>query len=369
MKVAVLTSSRADYSIYFPLLKKLNPQNGFQLTIIAFGTHLSKKHGYTIQKIKEDGFTNIVAIETMPLGDLPKDIAEAQAKTIQAFAPHFAQYSYDVVFALGDRFEMFAAVAAGLPFNVNFAHIHGGETTLGAIDNAYRHSISHMSNWHFVTCSAYKNRLEEILGSSQNIFNVGALSIENLSHLKLYSTEEMVKLFNIDFTKPSILSTFHPETVAFKKNEIYIEEIIQSFKKLNKYQIVVTMPNADTMGNFIREKLQIAAKELSNLILVESFGTLGYLSAMKHCEFLLGNTSSGFVEASYFPKAVINLGHRQDGRLRSAHIFDTEIDCNKILNQVKVIEQLKNNLPHLQEYGSGNTSDLMIEILKNKSFE
>ena len=363
LKVAVLTSSRADYSIYFPLLKQLKADDYFELEIIAFGTHLSEQHGATYKAIEKDGFEVKHKIENLLKGDHPKDISESQGATMIAFADFWSEHTFDLVFCLGDRFEMFSAVSAGVPFNVKFAHIHGGETTLGAIDNVYRHSISLMSKFHFVTCKAYNDKLKSLLGKDQKIFNVGALSIDNLKNLKLYSKPKMIELFGLDLNKPSILFTFHPETVSFEKNEVYIQEIIKAFQLLKEYQLVITMPNADTMGNLIRCYLEKYFAEVKNVFAIENFGTLGYLSAMKHCKMMLGNTSSGFVEASYFPTPVVNLGSRQDGRLRNRHIFDVEIKKASIVQKVREISQ-GTHLLNENSYGAGDTAVTICKILK-----
>ena len=367
MKVGVLTSSRADYSIYYPLLKKLNGDPFFELHILAFGTHLSLQHGRTVDKIKEDGFTVSHEIQTLPVDDQPKSIVKAQAKTMSAFSELFAQESYDLLFALGDRFEMFAAVASTLPFDLKVAHIHGGETTLGAIDNAYRHSISLMSKLHFCVTEAYENRLVELLGTEKGIFNVGSLSMDNMKHLTLLSIEEMKEKFGVDLSKPSILFTFHPETVAFEKNEVYIKEIISALSELDHFQLVITMPNNDTMGSMVRNHLNDFISKATNVFAIENFGTIGYLSAMKHCALMLGNTSSGFAEAAYFPKWVINLGQRQAGRYRTPNIVDVpEIEKSAILS---TINQLKDSAePTFQNpYGNGNTAEQIIKILKDKT--
>jgi len=369
MKIGVLTSSRADYSIYYPLLKKLKNDSFFDLTLIAFGTHNSKVHGNTLNSIKKDGFTKVDLLETMPISDEPIEISKSQGKTIDVFAEYYQNNKFDLIFALGDRFEMFAAVAAGLPFNLKFAHLHGGETTLGAIDNAYRHAISHMAKIHFPACAEYEKRLHQLLDNPHHVYNVGALSIENLKNLDLLSIDELESKFKLDFKLPTILCTFHPETVAFDKNKIYIAELIKAFKALSNYQIVVTMPNADTMGNCIRQELEKAANKLPNLKLIESFGTIGYLSAMKHCKFMLGNTSSGFGEASYFPTPAINIGNRQDGRMRSPHIFDTTIDEASILETVNLVVEKSKSLKPLFPYGDGNTSTSIVNILKQINLE
>ena len=363
MKVAVLTSSRADYGIYLPLLKALKNDSFFDLSIIAFGTHLSKKHGYTLNQIIEDGFEVPIKVDTMPDGDSPIAISEAMGKTITNFSKVWNEHKFDLVFCLGDRYEMFAACASSVPFNVKLAHIHGGEQTLGAIDDAFRHAITHMSTYHFTTTEQYKNRVTELKGSSKNIYNVGALSIENLKTLPLLSIEEFKDKFNINLSKPSILITFHPETVSFEKNEMYINELIAALSEIKSYQFIITMPNADTMGNMIREKLYSFIKNNDNAIGVESFGALGYLSCMKHCSFMLGNTSSGFVEASFFPKYVINLGERQTGRIVTENILNCPIEQKGIVKAINSFLNVK--LPKtINVYGEGNTSEKIIQSLK-----
>ena len=363
MKVAVLTSSRAEYGIYYPLLQKLKADPFFDLEIIAFGTHLSTEHGYTLDHILADGFDVGHRIETAPKGDSALDISSSIGSTIQQFADFWSRHTFDIVFALGDRYEMFAAVSAAFPFNIKIAHISGGETTLGAIDNAYRHAISLMSAYHFASTNIYKNRICEIIGSDKNVYNVGALNIENFITQEYLSVEVFKDRFNIDLSIPSILITFHPETVALDRNVEYTEELIKALEQCDTYQLIITMPNADTMGNIIRGRLNQFIYTHENAIGVESFGMLGYISCMKYCAFMLGNTSSGFVEAAYFPKYVINIGDRQKGRLLTPNIINTPVDSAVILAAVKKIEaaQIPNKIT---VYGEGNTAQLICEILK-----
>ena len=363
MKIAVLTSSRADYGIYLPLLKAFKNDSFFDLSIIAFGTHLSKNHGYTLNQILEDGFEVLVKVDTMIDGDSPLDISKAIGKTITKFSTIWNENKFDLVFCLGDRYEMFAACVASVPYNIKLAHIHGGEQTLGAIDEVFRHSITNMSTYHFTTTDQYKNRIIELKGGDKNIYNVGALSIDNLKTLPLLSVEEFKNKFNIDLSKPSILVTFHPETVLLEKNETYINELLAALNETKNYQFIITMPNADTMGNMIREKLNIFISENFNAIRVESFGTLGYLSCMKHCSFMLGNTSSGFVESSFFPKYVINIGERQTGRIVTENIYNCPIEKNAILKGIEKFNQKK--LPaSIGIYGDGNAAKKIVTIIK-----
>ncbi len=364
LKVGVLTSSRADYSIYSPLLLKIEEDSFFEMEVLAFGTHLMKKFGHTVDCIYKDGF-NIVEIgETMSERDSPSDISNAMARTIIAFSSFFEKNEYDLIIALGDRYEMFASVVASVPFIIPVAHIAGGETTLGAIDNAFRHSITTFSSIHFATTDIYRDRIREITGMDRHIYNVGSLSIDNLKKLKLLDVYEFNDRFGIDMSTPTILFTFHPETVNYQKSKVYIKEIIDAIEKLSGYQLLITMPNADTMGLMIREELERYAESQPNVYTVETLGTLGYLSAMKHCSFILGNTSSGFTEAAFFPKWVINLGDRQKGRIITPNIVQTPIKSEAILNSIQQIENTSLT-DNCNIYGDGNAADRIVSIIKN----
>jgi GDP/UDP-N,N'-diacetylbacillosamine 2-epimerase (hydrolysing) len=365
MKIGVLTSSRADFGIYLPLLKLIENDSFFQLEIIAFGTHTSKKHGYTLKEIQNYDFNKVHELVTVPISDSPKDITNSVGKTTSIFSDFWDRNEFDIVFALGDRYEMFAAVSAGSLFNVNFSHLHAGETTLGAVDNAYRHAISLFSKNLFVSTDTYKKRAEEIVEKEVNVYNVGALSVDNLKTINFMSKADFNDRFDISLDTPSILCTFHPETVSYGKNETYIKELLESFVILkNKYQIIITLPNTDTMGQMIRDEIVNFGNTYPEVKIIESFGMLGYLSCMKHCAFLLGNTSSGFVEATFFPKYVINLGDRQKGRLETKNIITTPITKKDILTTVKKIENLE-PLTNLNIYGDGNTAEKIISILKS----
>lgn len=366
MKVAVLTSSRADYGIYLPLLKALKNDSFFELFIIAFGTHLSEKHGYTLNQILDDGFDVAMQVDTLPDDDTPCAISKAMGRIIADFSEIWNNNNFDLVFCLGDRYEMFGACVSAIPFNTKFAHIHGGEQTLGAIDEVFRHSLTHISAWHFTVAEQYKQRVIELKGNNKHVYNVGALSIDNLKSLPLLSIKEFKNRFNIDLSKPSILITFHPETVLFEENEKHIDELISALSGTQKYQFIITMPNADTMGNKIRERLNAFISENSNAVGVESFGTLGYLSCMKHCSFMLGNTSSGFIEAGYFQKYVINLGERQRGRIVTPNICNCPINKGNIISAINAYENFKLS-EKITIYGEGKTADKIVAIIKQEN--
>jgi GDP/UDP-N,N'-diacetylbacillosamine 2-epimerase (hydrolysing) len=365
VKIAVLTSSRADFGIYLPLLHALASDPFFEFSIIAFGSHLSPAFGMTIDRITAEGFEVAYRIPVIPDDDSPAAIATAMGKTMEAFAEVWIKETFDLVFALGDRFEMFAAVASGVPFNIRFAHIHGGETTKGAIDDAFRHSITHMSQLHFTCTEVYRQRVAELKGSDENVFNTGALSMDYLHSVKLLSKEAFRQQFGIDLNQPTILCTFHPETVSYENNLHSTDELITALGSLEDYQIVITMPNADTTGLMIRKKLNGFGTGKNRVHLVENFGSLAYLSCMKYCKMLVGNTSSGFLDASFFPKWVINLGNRQQGRIITPNIINCPWVAADITAAVNRVAASGEPSP-ITIYGDGNTASQIIKILKNE---
>lgn len=366
IRVGVLTSSRADYGIYLPLLRAMENDKKFDLKIIVFGTHLSKFHGYTLSQIESDGFKAFLKIESLLLGDTPNAVASAYALTALKFSEFWEtnQYEFDVVFALGDRFEMAAAVAASVPYQIKIAHLHGGETTLGAIDNIYRHSISHASSFHFVSTEAFKNRLIQLLDDENaNIFNVGSLSLENLVTMPLLTVDEFKEKWGIDLFKNTILVTVHPETVAFEENKQYCKEVSLALEKLSSnYQIVITMPNADTAGMIYRLAFEQLGKKYENIKLIENFGTQSYFTCMKYSKLMIGNTSSGIVEAATFQKYVLNLGDRQKGRLAGENVIHLPFDSAEIVGKARAYSQKQFGGDNL--YYKPNPSLSILQTLK-----
>lgn len=368
IKVGVLSSSRADYGIYLPLLKVLQNDKNFCLELIVFGTHLSKYHGYTISQIQNDGFKIAAKIESILISDTPNGIATSFSITCQKFADYWSHYGkyYDVVFALGDRFEMAAAVLSGLPFGVQFAHIHGGETTLGAIDNIYRDTISLSSKYHFVSTNAFAKRVNLLLNDThRSIHYVGSLSLENLEQIKLLSLQEFKEKWGIDMTISTILVTVHPETVNFEKNKEYCDEISKAIDKLSDdYQIVITMPNADTYGLIFREAFITLAKYKCKIKIIENFGLQSYFSCMKYAKLLIGNTSSGILEAASFNKYVLNIGSRQKGRLCSDNVIHLPFKKESIIETANNYVNILYNGSNV--YYKKNPSIEIINILKRE---
>jgi GDP/UDP-N,N'-diacetylbacillosamine 2-epimerase (hydrolysing) len=342
MKIGVLTSSRADYGIYLPLIQELKCDSFFELEIIAFGTHLSLFHGYTINEIEKDGYNIIHKLSTILTNDDKQSIATSYGLTALKFSDFWTSNYYDFVFCLGDRFEMNAAVQAGIPFGIRFAHIHGGETTLGALDNIYRHQISLASHLHFIAADCFKKRLIDILGNSENIYSTGSLSLSNIkSFIPINKLDffEKFKIPNSDY----ILVTFHPETVSLKDNFSHVKEIKEILSEIVKIiTLVITMPNADMQGSLYREVMVQLEKDFpSRVVLIENFGKENYFSAMYYSKIMLGNTSSGIIEAASFGKYVVNVGDRQKGRAQSENIFNCKFNKNEIAIAVNKALNLK----------------------------
>jgi GDP/UDP-N,N'-diacetylbacillosamine 2-epimerase (hydrolysing) len=364
MKVGVLTSSRADFGIYLPLLNKLEADSNFDLTIIAFGTHCSPYHGETIQEIKEAGFSDIDTVRSLLLSDDEQSIATSYGLTTVKFADYWSNNRFNLVFCLGDRFEMSAAVQAGIPQGITFAHLHGGETTLGAIDNIYRHQITHASLLHFTSTEKYAERVKKLIHSNKNVHNVGALSLDGINSTKVLDEKELRENYGIP-AGPFILATFHPETVANEENTAYADEMRIAIEELAKqYCTVITMPNADTRGSLYRKRIHTLAQALpGKIITVENFGRKNYFSAMKYASLLLGNTSSGIIEAASFGKYVVNVGDRQKGRAQSKNVINCPFEKERIVSSVKKGMEL-GNYEGANIYFKKGSAKKIIEVLK-----
>lgn len=331
MRIGVLTSSRADYGIYLPLLQKMKNDSFFELEIIAFGTHLSKNHGFTLKNIESDGYNKIYTISSLISNDDDVSISTSYGLTVLKFADFWKNHPFDLVFCLGDRFEMNAAVQAGIPFGVKYAHIHGGEITLGAIDNIYRHQISLASKLHFTSTLSYKEKVAELIGTQEGVFDVGSLSLNNILDYNPIEKDLFFKEFNIP-TEEFVLVTFHPETIAYNENIKYAYEMEMALLEIAKtIYVIITMPNADTEGSIYRDAiLKIKTEMPDRFLLVENFGKEKYFAAMYYSKILIGNTSSGILEAASFGKYVVNVGNRQKGRVQSKNVLNCDFKQDEI---------------------------------------
>lgn len=364
MRIGVLTSSRADYGIYMPLLQKLNIDTFFELEIIAFGTHLSKSHGFTLNEIQKGGYSCIHSISSLISNDDEQSIASSYGLTVLKFAEFWATHNYDLVFCLGDRFEMSAAVQAGIPYRIKYAHIHGGETTLGAIDNVYRHQISLASTIHFTATETFKQKVIDLTNISEGVFSVGSLSLNDILNFKPIQKEVFLNKFGI-LNQDFGLVTFHPETISVRENSLYAGEMKKALAFISEQLLlVITMPNADTLGSIFRESIMLLKDEKPNrVVLVENFGKNNYFSAMHYAKVLIGNTSSGILEAASFGKYVVNVGNRQKGRLRSNNVIDCEFKESDIITAYEKAMKCHDYKGENRYFKEG-AADSIIKIIK-----
>ena len=368
MKVGVITTSRADFGIYLPLLKKLEDKN-HELFLFVGGMHTSIDFGNSYLLIEKEGFTISEKLMGLLGDDSSEGIAKSMASTLEGFAKIWTKYQnkLDVVFVLGDRFEMYAAVSSIIPFNIPIAHIHGGEITLGAMDNKFRHAITMLSDFHFTSHEKHAQRVVEMTGDKRYVFNVGSLGVEGLMSQELFTKQEFYEKFSFDITQPFILTTIHPETVSLGKNEEYICQFIEAIKEVN-IPVLCTLPNADTEGKIIRDALLDFANQYPEKIkCFENLGVKGYFTAMKNCSILVGNTSSGIIEAASYKKMVVNLGDRQKGRHTGENVVNVAFQKKAIIdsiNELKVKDTSNIVNPYMQEGSAEKVVNILEQIIK-----
>ena len=363
LKITAVTTTRADYGIMRPLLMKLEKADWADLVLAVTGTHLLKQFGYTIDEIKKDGLKIDRKISIMnKANDCAKETANIMSKTVLKFTEYFEESKPDVVLLLGDRFETFEVAAAATICRIPVIHIAGGETTEGAIDEVFRHSISKMSYLHFAATEAYRNRIIQLGEDPKRVYNTGALGVENVLNVKCLSKEELSEALNFDLDRPYAVVTFHPVTL---ENDSAIDQLNELLKVLHKHQemgFIITKANADLSGEMINARLDEFAKDNPNCIVVSSLGTLKYFSAIRYSGCVIGNSSSGIVEVPSFGKPTINIGDRQKGRIQSDSVINckpTEADIEKALKKALRFDQKVVN-----PYGDGKTSDRMVKIIR-----
>jgi GDP/UDP-N,N'-diacetylbacillosamine 2-epimerase (hydrolysing) len=362
INIGLLSSGRSDFNIYLPLIREIEKEAGFNLSVIAFGSHLNSRTE-DLLLFKKEKIEVKHALSTSVEGDTVYHTSLEMAKTLQEFAELYHRFSFDLIICLGDRFEMLAAVEASIPWNIPIAHLHGGETTLGAFDDKIRHAITSFSTLHFTSTEDHARRVEQIIGNSTYVFNVGALALDNLNSLSYLTAEEFLKEFGVDLTKPTVLATYHPETNALNNIEEDTQNMLRVFESITN-QILITLPNPDPGSEYIRRELLALEKRSSNIFCKEVLGLQGYYTALKHCKYVLGNSSSGIIEAASFGKYVINVGDRQKGRSAGDNVIHVSHNAEDILTAVKSIGH-KPKLGNQNIYGDGNTAQKIVTHLKD----
>jgi len=367
-KICVITGTRAEYGLLYWLMKEINADKDLELQIIATGMHLSPEFGNTYRQIEKDGFFIAKKIDMLLSSDSETGISKSIGLGVIGFADAYSDIMPDLVIILGDRFEMLSAASAAMVAKIPIAHIHGGETTEGAFDESVRHSITKMSHLHFVATKEYKNRVIQLGEQPDRVFNVGSLGIDSINRLRLLSKESFEKAINFRLSKKNILVTFHPVTLECSTSEMQFKELLDSLDRLKDTNIIFTKANSDTDGRIINKMIDDYVDNHNNSIAFISMGQLNYLSALQFVDAVVGNSSSGLLEAPSFKIATINIGDRQKGRIKADSVIDCSPDKDSINialskiysnNYKKTISRVRN------PYDSGNTSKKIVKKIKN----
>lgn len=333
-KIQVVTTSRADYGIYRSILQHLEASSEFELELIVGGTHLLAQFGHTIDAINADGYKIVAEINALMAGDNPQSISQSVSVGIASFAQHFHHNPPDLLIVLGDRYEMYSAVVAALPFRIPVAHIHGGEVTFGAIDDALRHSMTKLSHLHFVSTEAYAQRVIQLGENPDRVVVCGAPALDNIHTIERMSKAELESQFPISLEGEPLLVTFHPVTLEIENALHQVTELLSALETVGN-TVIFTLPNADTANQVIRRAIVDYVDNHDKTYAVESFGIKGYFSAMTHASAMVGNSSSGILEAGAFGLPVVNIGNRQEGRLQGANVINSDYDSQSIISAIQ----------------------------------
>jgi GDP/UDP-N,N'-diacetylbacillosamine 2-epimerase (hydrolysing) len=371
-KICFITGTRAEYGLLSGLMNAIQNEAEFELQIIACNMHLSPEFGLTYKQIEEDGFIINKKIENLLSSDTPCGIVKSTGLATIGFADAFVDLMPDLVILLGDRYELFAAATTALLFKIPIAHLHGGEITEGAFDDAIRHSITKMSHLHFTSTEEYRNRVIQLGEQPDRVINVGAIGIDNIMNLKLLSKTELEKELNFKFNVHNILVTFHPVTLEDNTSENQFKELLAAIDELPRTSIIFTKPNSDTNGRIIIEMIDnYVIRNKHKAISFISMGQLRYLSTLQFVDAVVGNSSSGLIEAPSFKIGTINIGDRQKGRIAAESVIYCEPKKQSI---GKAFEKLysyvfKDILKTVENpYGKGNTTKKIMEVLQTTCF-
>lgn len=365
--IGVVTVARSDYGIYLPLLRKIQEDPDLQLHLIVSGMHLSPEFGLTVERIEADGFEVDERVEMLLSSDSPEGIAKSMGLGIIGFAQSYAHLRPDILVVLGDRFEMHSAALAALPFKIPIAHIHGGEVTQGAIDDALRHSMTKLSHLHFVSTQEYAERVIQLGEEPWRVNVVGALSLDNLSEIELRSAPELEAKYGLRLDQSPLLVTFHPVTLEYEQTEWQMNELLTAIEDVD-LPVIFTKPNADTNSRVIIRMLEEYVRVHGSAWLVDNFGTQDYFSTMAVATAMVGNSSSGIIEAASFQLPVINVGNRQKGRIHTDNVIHTNYERSAIKQAIlrAISSEFRTGLSGLKNpYGDGNAASQIVTVLKN----
>jgi UDP-hydrolysing UDP-N-acetyl-D-glucosamine 2-epimerase len=334
--VAVVTGTRADYGLLRLLMHELRNRDGVELKVIATGTHFEPSFGETWHAIRDDGFAIDARVEILNHDDTPLGVALATAEAVRGLAQAFSDLSPDLVVVLGDRYEILAATEAAFLMRIPVAHLHGGEITQGALDDGIRHAVTKLSALHFVAAEAYAARVRQLGEDPQHIFVVGATGLDNFERLDLISATDLGDRVGLDLSGDFIMCTQHPETTLDVDPQAFAAPLLAALEEFPEVKVIISKANADAGGRALNEVYQqYAAAHPNRVALVASLGQSGYLSALTHSVAVVGNSSSGILEAPTAGTPTVNIGDRQTGRLRAPSVIDVDNTTDSIADGIR----------------------------------
>ena len=334
-KICVVTTSRADYGLLFNLLKEIDYDKDLKLQLIVTGMHLSSEFGLTYKTILNDGFNIDKKIETTLSADSKTSISKSVGIGIISFTDAFNDLKPNMLVVLGDKYELFAPVISALLLKIPIAHIHGGEISQGTLDESIRHAITKMASIHFPSTETYRRRIIQMGENPKNVFNFGAPGIDYINSITFFTRKELQNFLNFNLDGKIAIMTYHPVTLENISIDVQIENILTSIKQ-SEFKVVFTQANADEDGRVINEKIKLFCKSNPNKYkYFENLGSKGYLSCLKHFDLLIGNSSSGIIEAAEFKLPVINVGDRQKGRIHAKNVVNCGYEINDIFSTIK----------------------------------
>ena len=363
-KIAVFTGTRAEYGLLYWLLKDIQTDSALELQLLVSAMHLSPEFGMTYQQIEADGFIITEKVEMLLSSDSAVGTAKSIGLGVIGFADALARMKPDALIILGDRFEALAVAQAAMILRIPIAHIHGGEITEGAYDDAIRHAITKLSLLHFTSTETHRSRVIQLGESPSRVHNVGAVGLDHLARSNLMSISTLATSLEFKLKQPYVLVTYHPVTLASEPAEASFLNLLAALDEFPEFQVIVTYPNADDGGRAIIPLLEAYAKKQPQRVLaIPSLGQLRYLSAVKHAAAVVGNSSSGIIEVPSFEVPTVNIGERQRGRLAAESVFSCAADTGSIVSTLSLA--LDADLSQVSNpYGKGNASGAILEHLK-----
>jgi len=371
-KVCVVTGTRAEYGLLRWVIKGIQQSSVLELQLIVTGAHLSPEFGMTIKEIEADNFQILRKVEMLLSSDTAVGVTKSMGLGMIGFADAIDELKPDLILILGDRYEIFAAAAAAMVACVPIAHLHGGEASQGAFDEAIRHSITKMSHLHFVAADEYQKRIIQLGEDPKRVFLVGGLGVDNFTRLKLLSRVELEIALDFKLAPRNLLITFHPVTLEKGASAKQMSELLAALSEIEDVGLIFTMPNSDTEGRVIFKQIQEFCANHPRSRAYTSLGQLRYFSCIQHVDGVVGNSSSGLCEVPSFKKGTINIGERQRGRLRAHSVIDCESERESIKSALKRLfsPDFKERLQAVENpYGKGGASNSIVQIIEQLEFE